>query len=62
MKANPRGSMWRQWDLHCHTPSSFDYKTDLRTLAVEPPVMVVVPEAPKHPDCPDGVFRASWIA
>jgi len=23
---NRRGSMWRRWDLHFHTPSSFDYK------------------------------------
>ena len=22
----PRGSIWRKWDLHFHTPSSFDYK------------------------------------
>jgi ABC-type histidine transport system ATPase subunit len=22
----PRGSEWRKWDLHFHTPSSFDYK------------------------------------
>lgn len=20
------GSIWRRWDLHCHTPSSFDYE------------------------------------
>jgi histidinol phosphatase-like PHP family hydrolase/energy-coupling factor transporter ATP-binding protein EcfA2 len=25
MKDDPRGSLWRQWDLHLHTPSSFDY-------------------------------------
>ena len=25
MKSDPRGSIWRQWDLHLHTPSSFDY-------------------------------------
>ena len=25
MKADPKGSIWRQWDLHFHTPSSFDY-------------------------------------
>ena len=25
MKNDPRGSIWRQWDLHLHTPSSFDY-------------------------------------
>lgn len=23
---DPRGSIWRKWDLHFHTPSSFDYK------------------------------------
>ena len=22
----PKGSQWRKWDLHFHTPSSFDYK------------------------------------
>lgn len=22
----PRGSEWRRWDLHFHTPSSFDYE------------------------------------
>ncbi len=22
---DPRGSIWRKWDLHCHTPSSYDY-------------------------------------
>jgi len=22
---DPRGSIWRKWDLHFHTPSSFDY-------------------------------------
>jgi len=22
----PKGSEWRKWDLHFHTPSSFDYK------------------------------------
>ena len=22
----PRGSEWRKWDLHFHTPSSYDYK------------------------------------
>ena len=26
MKSDPRGSIWRQWDLHLHTPSSFDYR------------------------------------
>jgi ABC-type lipoprotein export system ATPase subunit len=26
MKCDPRGSLWRRWDLHFHTPSSFDYK------------------------------------
>ena len=23
---NPRGSLWHRWDLHIHTPSSFDYQ------------------------------------
>ncbi len=23
---DPRGSVWRRWDLHFHTPSSFDYR------------------------------------
>ncbi len=23
---DPRGSIWRKWDLHFHTPSSFDYE------------------------------------
>ncbi len=23
---DPRGSLWRKWDLHFHTPSSYDYK------------------------------------
>jgi len=22
---DPRGSLWRKWDLHLHTPSSTDY-------------------------------------
>lgn len=26
MRNDPRGSIWRQWDLHCHTPASFDYE------------------------------------
>jgi ABC-type lipoprotein export system ATPase subunit len=25
-KQDPRGSLWRRWDLHFHTPSSFDYR------------------------------------
>ena len=25
-KNGTRGSEWRLWDLHFHTPSSFDYK------------------------------------
>jgi ABC-type lipoprotein export system ATPase subunit len=25
MPNDPKGSIWRQWDLHCHTPASFDY-------------------------------------
>lgn len=30
-----RGSEWRIWDLHFHTPSSYDYKDNsvkIRTL------------------------------
>lgn len=23
---DPKGSLWRRWDLHFHTPSSYDYK------------------------------------
>jgi ABC-type lipoprotein export system ATPase subunit len=26
MKHDPSGSQWRKWDLHFHTPASFDYK------------------------------------
>lgn len=26
LKNDPRGSLWRKWDLHLHTPSSYDYK------------------------------------
>lgn len=26
MKNYPRGSEWRIWDLHVHTPASYDYK------------------------------------
>ena len=26
MKNDVRGSLWHRWDLHFHTPSSFDYK------------------------------------
>ncbi|MBS1715562.1 MAG: hypothetical protein JST30_14635 [Armatimonadetes bacterium] len=25
MKYDPRGSLWRRWDLHLHSPASFDY-------------------------------------
>lgn len=25
-KHNPKGSLWNRWDLHFHTPSSFDYQ------------------------------------
>jgi energy-coupling factor transporter ATP-binding protein EcfA2 len=25
MQHNPQGSLWHRWDLHFHTPSSFDY-------------------------------------
>ena len=26
MRTDPRGSLWRRWDLHFHTPASYDYK------------------------------------
>lgn len=26
MTHDSRGSLWYRWDLHFHTPSSFDYK------------------------------------
>lgn len=26
MSAKSTGSRWHKWDLHCHTPASFDYK------------------------------------
>jgi len=26
MRCDPRGSIWRRWDLHFHTPASFDYE------------------------------------
>jgi exonuclease SbcC len=26
MRNDPRGSVWRQWDFHFHTPASYDYK------------------------------------
>ena len=26
-----RGSVWRKWDLHFHTPSSYDYGNKSRT-------------------------------
>ena len=26
-KQDSRGSLWRRWDLHFHTPSSFDYRS-----------------------------------
>jgi len=26
MSYSPRGSLWHRWDLHFHTPSSFDYE------------------------------------
>src|SRR5581483_798509 len=30
---DPRGSIWRRWDLHFHTPSSFDYRRPKATNA-----------------------------
>ena len=30
-KVDTRGSLWRRWDLHFHTPSSFDYRTKTTT-------------------------------
>ena len=34
---NPRGSVWRKWDLHIHTPFSFHWNegTDIKTLPQE---------------------------
>lgn len=26
MRCDPRGSIWRRWDLHFHTPASYDYQ------------------------------------
>jgi len=26
MRCDPRGSVWRRWDLHLHTPASYDYQ------------------------------------
>lgn len=26
MNCDPRGSIWRRWDLHFHTPASYDYE------------------------------------
>ena len=26
MRSDPRGAIWRRWDLHLHTPASFDYE------------------------------------
>lgn len=26
VRHDPRGSLWHRWDLHLHTPSSFDYE------------------------------------
>jgi hypothetical protein len=36
MNNSPRGSLWHRWDLHFHTPSSFDYhdKSVTRLLIV----------------------------
>jgi hypothetical protein len=31
MPFRPIGSMWGKWDLHFHTPSSYDYKNKART-------------------------------
>lgn len=28
MRCDPRGSNWRRWDLHFHTPASYDYRGD----------------------------------
>jgi hypothetical protein len=33
MRCDPLGSIWRRWDLHFHTPSSFDY--DNKSLRAE---------------------------
>lgn len=34
-KAFPRGSEWRKWDLHVHTPASWDWKGDGRTHSLD---------------------------
>ena len=26
MRNDPKGSVWRQWDFHFHTPASYDYE------------------------------------
>lgn len=31
MKCSSTGSLWRKWDLHFHTPSSFDYENNAIT-------------------------------
>ena len=35
MRASPVGAEWRRWDLHFHTPSSFDYRGPRNTTAEE---------------------------
>ena len=30
------GSIWHRWDLHYHTPSSYDYKNKAKTNEVLP--------------------------
>jgi exonuclease SbcC len=31
---DPRGSLWNRWDLHLHTPSSFDAKKKISNQAI----------------------------
>jgi len=33
MITHPQGSEWRRWDLHFHTPASFDYKSKALTAS-----------------------------
>ena len=35
MRSDPVGSIWRRWDLHFHTPSSFDYRGDPKASAAD---------------------------
>ena len=39
---DPRGSLWRRWDFHFHTPSSFDYQGPLPRPSNQDIVTVLV--------------------